>query len=319
MNPTYKIGSLFILIVVIAISSLMLGAVDLSLAQVWQGLFVGSESYFTIHEYRLPRLILAIVVGASLAGAGTLVQGVVRNPLASPDILGISHGAGLAAVLWMVFVPGLSVFWLPLIALIGGLFSAILLLMLCRKMTQPIRLALSGVALSAFFGCAIDFVLLTQPMEVNNALLWLTGSLWGRTWSQLWMLTPWLILVPFALWRCHALNLLVLGEEKANTLGIKVNRTRLSVLCIAIGWTSACVAVVGPLSFLGLVSPHLARQIIGGRHQRLLPVSMLVGALLLLVADLCARIIHPPLELPAGILTAMLGAPYFLYLLVRLK
>ncbi len=319
MKSHMIIGSLVIATIILSVLNLVLGAVNLSLTEIWQGLFIGGEQYFTIHEYRLPRILIAIVVGGLLAGAGTLVQGVIRNPLASPDILGISHGAGLAAVLWMLFLPGLSVYWLPAIALLGGITAAIILLLLCRRFTQPVKLALTGVALSALFGCGIDFLLLTQPMDVNNALLWLTGSLWGRGWSQLWMVLPWCLLIPVALRYCHSLNLLTLGDERATTLGISVSRTRLLMLIIAIMWTSACVAVVGPLSFLGLVSPHLARQLVGGRHQRLLPAAMLVGAVLLLSADLLARTVHPPLELPAGILTAIIGAPYFLYLLIRLK
>ncbi|MCE0496114.1 Fe(3+) dicitrate ABC transporter permease subunit FecD [Vibrio salinus] len=319
MRKSMITGVILLAIIMISVASLLYGAVHLSGHQVWQGLFSGSEHYFTIHEYRLPRLFLAVIVGALLAGAGTLVQGVIRNPLASPDILGISHGAGLAAVLWMIVRPGTSVYWLPFVALAGGLSAAMILLLLCRHFIQPVRLALTGVALSALLGCAIDFLLLTQPMEINNALLWLTGSLWGRSWNHILMLAPWLATIPFALWRCHSLNLLTLGDDKANTLGVSITKTRLWFLGIAIIWTSASVAVVGPLSFLGLVSPHLARQMVGGRHQILLPVSMLIGALLLLSADFLSRVAHPPLELPAGILTAVIGAPYFLYLLTRLK
>nr|WP_242011121.1 iron chelate uptake ABC transporter family permease subunit [Vibrio furnissii] len=141
----------------------------------------------------------------------------------------------------------------------------------------------------------------------------------GRGWSQLTLLWPWWVLLPVVLWLSHALNLLTLGDERATSLGISVAWVRAGALLVAVIWTSAAVAVCGPLSFLGLVAPHLARQLVGGRHQQLLPTAMLVGALLLLVADLIARIIHPPLELPAGILTAIIGAPYFLYLLMRMR
>ncbi|MBF9003368.1 Fe(3+) dicitrate ABC transporter permease subunit FecD [Vibrio nitrifigilis] len=307
------------LVVVMAVLNLCLGAIDLSLSQVFHGLNKGGEQYFTVHEYRLPRIFIAIFVGAMLASAGVLIQGVIRNPLASPDILGVSHGAGLAAVVLMTLLPGVSVYWLPAAALAGGILAAIILAMVCGKHTQPVKLAITGVALSALFGSAIDFLMLTNPLEINNALLWLTGSLWGRSWEQCWMILPWLVLLPAVLWLSQQLNLLTLGDERASSLGVSVYAVRGGALLIAVLWTSACVAVCGPLSFLGLVAPHLARQLVGGRHQILLPAAMLVGALLLLVADLVARIIHPPIELPAGIMTAIIGAPYFLYLLVKMR
>ncbi|MGB2079017.1 MAG: iron chelate uptake ABC transporter family permease subunit, partial [Vibrio sp.] len=164
-----------------------------------------------------------------------------------------------------------------------------------------------------------DFLILTRPLEINNALLWLTGSLWGRGWEQLSMLWPWWLLLPVVLWLAHRLNLLNLGDESAASLGLNVLGIRICALLIAVIWTSAAVSVCGPISFLGLVAPHLARQLVGGRHQYLLPTAMLVGAFLLVISDFVARIILPPLELPAGILTAILGAPYFLYLLMRMR
>ncbi len=307
------------LCVLSALASLCFGAVNLDLAAVWSGLFHGGEHYFTIHEYRLPRIILAVIVGAMLASAGVLIQGVIRNPLASPDILGVSHGAGLAAVVLMTLFPAVSIYWLPPAALCGGIASAIILALVCGANVKPVRLAITGVALAALYGSAIDFLILIQPLEVNNALLWLTGSLWGRSWDQLLMLWPWLLLTPLVVWLSHALNLLTLGDERALSLGISVNKVRFGALFVAVVWTSAAVSVCGPLGFLGLVAPHLARQLVGGRHQILLPTAMLVGALLLLIADLVARIIHPPIELPAGILTAIIGAPYFLYLLLKMR
>ncbi|QXO15775.1 Fe(3+) dicitrate ABC transporter permease subunit FecD [Vibrio ostreae] len=306
-------------IVVLSVASLSLGAVHIPLPQVWDGLFPGSEHYFTIHDYRLPRIVIAILVGAMLASAGVLIQGVIRNPLASPDILGVSHGAGLAAVALMTLWPTVSVYWLPLAALCGGMASALVLALVCGGKTTPVKLAITGVALAALYGSGIDFLILTQPLEINNALLWLTGSLWGRGWDQLTLLWPWWAALPVMLWLSHALNLLTLGDERALSLGISVNRVRAAALLVAVIWTSAAVAVCGPISFLGLVAPHLARQLVGGRHQNLLPTAMLVGALLLLVADLAARIIAPPLELPAGIMTAIIGAPYFLYLLTKMR
>lgn len=320
MNTVVKTQTvLMVAIALLALASLSMGAVRLPLPEVWQGLFNGGEHYFTIHDYRLPRIVIAILVGAMLASAGVLIQGVIRNPLASPDILGVSHGAGLAAVALMTLWPTVSVYWLPAAALSGGIASALVLALVCGGQTTPVKLAITGVALAALYGSGIDFLILTQPLEINNALLWLTGSLWGRNWDQLALLWPWWILLPVVLWLSHALNLLTLGDERATSLGISVQRVRAGALLVAVVWTSAAVAVCGPISFLGLVAPHLARRLVGGRHQSLLPTAMLVGALLLLVADLAARTIAPPLELPAGIMTAIIGAPYFLYLLTKMR
>ncbi|WP_038184405.1 Fe(3+) dicitrate ABC transporter permease subunit FecD [Vibrio rhizosphaerae] len=320
MNRGLKMALLLSgLIVVSVIVSLKFGAVAISWEQLWQGVHNQGAFAFTIYEYRLPRAVVAILVGAMLATAGVLIQGVIRNPLASPDILGISHGAGLAAVGMMILFPAVSVLWLPWVALAGGILSAFILMLLVRANLAPVKLAITGVALAAFYASAIDFILLVHPLDINQALLWLTGSLWGRSWDQVQLLLPWCVLLPAVLGLSHPLNILVLGEQRATSLGITVHFTRLIALAIAVGWTSAAVAICGPISFLGLIAPHLARQLVGGKHQILLPTGMLVGALILLVADFVGRVIDPPIELPAGILTAAIGAPYFLYLLVKMR
>ncbi|WP_428241745.1 Fe(3+) dicitrate ABC transporter permease subunit FecD [Gynuella sp.] len=318
-SAVFRLLTLVLLVLLMMLLNLVLGAVDLSWSQLWNGLHSDSEYFFTVHEYRLPRIFLALVAGAMLALAGTLVQGVIRNPLASPDILGVSQGAGLAAVIMMTLWPQLSVMWLPWVALSGGLLAAGLLWLICGHKTPPVKFAITGVALSACCASGIDFLMLTRPMEINNALLWLTGSLWGRGWSQLAQVAPWLVLLLPAVWLAHRLNLIGLGDDNAVGLGVNVALVRAMALAIAIGLTSAVVSVCGPISFLGLVAPHLARQLTSGRHQQLIPAAILTGALLLLVADLAARTIAPPIELPAGIMTAILGAPYFLWLLFKVK
>ena len=301
------------------VANLMFGAVSIPFNQMLEGFQSGNSHYFTLHEYRLPRTILAMLVGAMMALAGALVQGVIRNPLASPDVLGVSHGAGLAAVIYMTFFPTADVRWLPEVALIGSFIAAITLWWLCGQHSSTIKLAITGVALAALYASSVDFLMLVKPLEINNALLWLTGSLWGRGWSQLSMLLPWLLLVPVALGLAKPLNLIHLGDDSAISLGIKANKLRLIALAVAVGLTASCVAICGPIGFLGLVAPHLTRKLVGGRHQILLPSTMLVGAVLLLLADLVARTIDPPIELPAGIMTAIIGAPYFLWLLLRTK
>ncbi|MEY8784858.1 Fe(3+) dicitrate ABC transporter permease subunit FecD [Citrobacter freundii] len=282
----------------------------------WQ---TGREYHYVLTAYRLPRLLLALLVGAALAVAGVLVQGIVRNPLASPDILGVNHAASLASVGALLLVPSLPVIALPLLAFAGGMVGLILLRMLANT-SQPMKLALTGIALSACWASLTDWLMLSRPQDVNSALLWLTGNLWGRDWSFVKIAVPLLMLfLPLSLGFCRDLDLLALGDARATTLGVSVPRIRLLALLLAVAMTSTGVAVCGPISFIGLVVPHMVRSITGGRHRWLLPVSALAGALLLVVADLLARIIHPPLELPAGVLTAIIGAPWFVWLLVRMR
>ena len=282
----------------------------------WQ---TGREYHFVLTSYRLPRLLLALLVGAALAVAGVLVQGIVRNPLASPDILGVNHAASLASVGALLLLPSLPVIALPLLAFAGGMAGLILLRILANT-SQPMKLALTGVALSACWASLTDYLMLSRPQDVNSALLWLTGSLWGRDWSFVKIAAPLLILfLPLSLRFCRDLDLLALGDARATTLGVSVPRIRIQALLLAVAMTSTGVAVCGPISFIGLVVPHMVRSITGGRHRWLLPVSAMTGALLLVVADLLARIIHPPLELPAGVLTAIIGAPWFVWLLVRMR
>ncbi|MCW4630847.1 MULTISPECIES: Fe(3+) dicitrate ABC transporter permease subunit FecD [Marinomonas] len=310
---------LLLILLGLLLANLMFGAVSLPFKHIIEGFQVGNANYFTVHEYRFPRTILAMLVGAMMALAGALVQGVIRNPLASPDVLGVSHGAGLAAVFYMTFFPSADIGWLPAVALIGSLIAALMLWWLCGRHSSTIKLAITGVALAALYASCVDFLMLVKPLEINNALLWLTGSLWGRGWNQLAMLLPWLLLIPCALWLAKPLNLIHLGDDSAISLGVKASTLRLVSLAIAVGLTASCVAICGPIGFLGLVAPHLTRKLVGGRHQLLLPSTMLVGAILLLLADLAARTIDPPIELPAGIMTAIIGAPYFLWLLFRTK
>lgn len=303
----------------ISVLSLQMGVISVpfrALITDWQ---TGLEYHYVLTAYRLPRLLLALFVGAALAVAGVLVQGIVRNPLASPDILGVNHAASFASVGALLLLPSLPVVALPLLAFAGGMTGLILLKILANT-SQPVKLALTGVALSACWASLTDYLMLSRPQDVNSALLWLTGSLWGRDWSFVKVAVPLLILfLPLSLSFCRNLDLLALGDARATTLGVSVSRIRFRALLLAVAMTSTGVAVCGPISFIGLVVPHMVRSITGGRHRWLLPVSALTGALLLVMADLLARIIHPPLELPAGVLTAIIGAPWFVWLLVRMR
>lgn len=314
----------FVIFIALALAGLSALSLQMGVIAVpWRALLsdwqTGREYHYVLTAYRLPRLLLALLVGAALAVAGVLVQGIVRNPLASPDILGVNHAASLASVGTLLLLPSLPVITLPLLAFAGGIAGLILLRILANT-SQPMKLALTGVALSACWASLTDYLMLSHPQDVNSALLWLTGSLWGRDWSFVKIAAPLLILfLPLSLRFCRDLDLLALGDARATTLGVSVPRIRLLALLLAVAMTSTGVAVCGPISFIGLVVPHMVRSITGGRHRWLLPVSAMTGALLLVVADLLARIIHPPLELPAGVLTAIIGAPWFVWLLVRMR
>ena len=308
------------LIVLLFGLSIRLGTYTLSFEEIWAAFQANDKNYFTLMEYRLPRAVLAILLGGALAISGVLVQSVVRNPLASPDILGINNAAGLVAVSVLMFLPNLAFYWMPIFAFLGGVLSFVILWIVCGFNFRPIKMAIIGVALSALWAAISHYLMLTNPVEINTAMLWLTGSLWGRSWSYLNVVLPWLVvLLPLPFIFCRDLDTLGLGENKASTLGVTVNKVQISVLVLAVALSTTAVAICGPIAFLGLVAPHLARRLVGGRHRTLLPAALIIGALLLQLSDILARVIDPPTELPAGILTAIIGAPYFFYLLMRTK
>ncbi len=315
----FYVGTLSLMVLLFGLS-IRLGTYTLSFEEIWAAFQPDDKNYFTLMEYRLPRAVLAILLGGALAISGVLVQSVVRNPLASPDILGINNAAGLVAVSVLMFLPNLAFYWMPIFAFLGGVLSFVILWIVCGFNFRPIKMAIIGVALSALWAAISHYLMLTNPVEINTAMLWLTGSLWGRSWSYLNVVLPWLVvLLPLPFIFCRDLDTLGLGENKASTLGVTVNKVQISVLVLAVALSTTAVAICGPIAFLGLVAPHLARRLVGGRHRTLLPAALIIGALLLQLSDILARVIAPPTELPAGILTAIIGAPYFFYLLMRTK
>ncbi|CAI2335009.1 FecCD family ABC transporter permease [Vibrio parahaemolyticus] len=320
MNQT-KLMALLGLLLIASSLTLFVGAANLSAQQVFALLFSFSDSDFVIHQYRLPRMLLAIGVGAGLGLSGVLVQGVIRNPLASPDLMGISAGAGLAATACLVLYPNAPVAMLPMVAMAGGLLAAGFTAVLAYwSKPTPARLALIGVAVSAFLASGIDFLLIVNPIEINTAMVWLTGSLWGRNWQQVpFIWSALLLLLPLAFWLAWRLDVMGLGEESATTLGTKPRQIQILALIAAVLLASISVSVAGTISFVGLLSPHLARLLFGHNHKLLIPASATLGALLVICADGLARGLQPPIELPAGVLTSVIGAPYFIFLLYRYR
>ncbi|MBD2848468.1 iron ABC transporter permease [Paenibacillus sp. IB182496] len=282
---------------------------------------LGDPAYrFVIHELRVPRALVAFMVGAGLALSGAILQGLTRNPLAAPGVIGINGGAAALAVTAIVAIPTFPVAALPFAAFVGALAAALLSYALAwRRGSSPMRMLLVGVGIAASANAYITFWVTTRDINsVKQAMVWLMGSTYGRTWDHVWPLLPWLaILVPAALIMARRLDVLKLGDELAIGLGSAVERTRALLLLICVCLAGASVAMAGTIGFIGLMGPHIARQLVGSSSLRLLSASALCGSLIVMAADLLGRALWPPLEIPAGIITSALGAPYLIYLLYR--
>ncbi|WP_240941200.1 iron ABC transporter permease [Paenibacillus sp. HB172176] len=283
---------------------------------------IGDSAYrFVIHELRLPRALVAFLVGAGLALAGAVLQGLTRNPLAAPGVIGINSGAAALAVTAIVVIPAFPVAALPFAAFAGALAAALLSYALAwrRRGSSPMRMLLVGVGIAASANAYITFWVTTRDINsVKQAMLWLMGSTYGRTWEHFWSLLPWFVLlVPAMLVMARRLDVLKLGDELAIGLGNAVERTRALLLLACVCLAGASVAMAGTIGFIGLMGPHIARHLVGSMSLRLLSTSVLCGGLIVMTADLLGRALWPPIEIPAGIITAALGAPYLIYLLCR--
>ncbi len=325
----FIILSIIILIIIMFIISMGTGYIRLTPGELTRTLFgMGSEQQkLILFEFRLPRIVISILVGMALAVSGSILQGVSRNALADPGILGINAGAGLAVMLFISFFPSTtatSAFLLPLLAFIGAGLTAIMIYVLSYKRGEgisPTRLLLTGVAIAAGISAAmIVLTLRLSPEKYQFVATWLAGSIWGSDWNFVLALFPWvLILIPIAYAKSRALNSLNLGDIPATGLGVAIEKERLILLAVAVGLAGASVSVSGGIGFVGLIAPHLARQLVGARYQYLIPTAALVGAFLLITADTIGRWILMPAEIPAGIVVSVIGAPYFLYLLAKSK
>jgi iron complex transport system permease protein len=284
------------------------------------GLPTREDYHLIVNTLRLPRMLVAGLVGLALGLSGAVMQGLTRNPLADPGILGISAGAGLVAVTLIVAVRDVPAGLIPLAAFGGALAVAGLIALLAwRGGESPLRLVLVGVGLGAICGALTSLVLTFGAIEeVQRALIWLTGSVYGRSWETFWPLLAWvLVFGPLALLLARDLNALSLGEDVARGLGCPVARRRGLLLLSAVALASASVAAAGTLGFVGLMAPHIARRLVGPDHAGLLPAAGLLGALTVVAADLAGRTLFAPVELPAGLITAAVGAPFLIALLWR--
>ncbi|MDZ7949864.1 iron ABC transporter permease [Nostoc sp. DedQUE09] len=285
------------------------------------GIDTGNPDYaFVINTLRLPRILTACLVGMALAISGTIMQSLTRNSLADPGIIGINSGASLAAVSVIVLLPNVPAGFLPLSAFVGAFIASLLIYFLAwDRGLHPVRLILIGVGISAVAGAFTSLmVTFGQIDDVSQALVWLAGSVYGRTWEQVFAFLPWLVIfVPLALIKAPELNALNLGDDIAKGLGRRVEWQRSFLLLISAALSGTAVATAGTIGFVGLIAPHIARQLVGSNHQGLIPVAGMTGAMIVVLSDFIGRILFAPIEIPCGIVTAVIGAPYFVYLLIQ--
>lgn len=315
----YIIAALIFLFFVV-LTSMKLGSLEISYAELISGIFTGSRegNISIIKELRFPRIIIAILVGGNLAICGVLLQVVVKNPLADPGVTGISAGASLVAVLIMILFPELSNFK-SLLAFGGGLASALLVFSIAHDNGfSPLRIILAGVAINAMLSAMSSIVTTINSTGVSSVTNWLNGSLATVTWSDVKLLLVYSIIgVLISLTLSQTCNLMSLGDKTAKSLGIDVNKQRIIISAVAVFLASISTGVAGIISFVGLIVPHICRFIIGSNHQYLIPFSFSMGAILLLIADTAGRCLFAPYEIPVGIVMSVIGGPFFIFLLRR--
>lgn len=319
-NKSLLLAAVCLLLILATLIAIGIGSVSVNPIVTLQTLlgYGDDTSSVILWDIRIPRVLLALIVGANLAISGTLMQAVVQNPLADPGVTGVSSGAAVAALFIMLALPGASTY-IPLVAIVGGVVAAAMVYgMAWQRSTgfQPVRIVLSGVAVNAIFGGVIGLLSLLYSDRLPAAIQWMNGSLAGKEMSDVLVILPysvvgWII----ALLSIRQINVLRLGEQTAHNLGQNMNQVRLLLSLLAVGLAAVSVSMVGLVGFVGLVVPHMARMLIGSDYRHSLPLSILLGSIILLLADLIGRSLFSATQIPAGIVMAMIGGPYFLYLM----
>ncbi|MEK3752078.1 iron ABC transporter permease [Paenibacillus sp. FSL E2-8871] len=315
------------LILLTAIVSMGIGYSSLSFDRLLPVLF-GHGTFkedFVLFSVRLPRILITLLAGMALALSGSILQSVTRNDLADPGIIGINSGAGVAVAVFFLFFPvsaGSFIYALPLVAFIGALLTAALIYLFSYSRTKgldPVRLVLVGVGFSlALSGVMIVIISSADRAKVDFIAKWIAGNIWGTDWPFIWALLPWLILlVPFTLYKSQRLNLLSLSEVSAIGVGLNLERERIVLILTAVAASASAVSVTGGIAFIGLMAPHIAKSLVGPRNQMFIPVAVLLGGWLLLIADTVGRNLVDPDGIPAGIMVSLIGVPYFAYLLLK--
>lgn len=321
------VAFLSILIILTIVISLGLGYSSVSYDRILPTIF-GEGTFkeeFVLFSIRLPRIIVTLLAGMALAISGAILQGLTRNDLADPGIIGINSGAGVGIAVFFLFFPidaSAFAYMLPIVAFIGALLTAVLIYLFSYKKgigLQPVRLILVGIGFSmALSGAMIVLISGAERQKVDFIARWLAGNIWGTDWPFIVALLPWIILlIPFTLYKANRLNLLSLSDPVAIGVGVSIEKERIILLLTAVALAASAVSVTGGIAFIGLMAPHLAKALIGPRNQLFLPIAVLIGGWLLLFADTIGRNLLEPEGIPAGIMTALIGAPYFVYLLLR--
>ncbi len=294
------------------------GSVKISLSDIIHEMIYGGNQMVNtiVFQMRLPRNILAALVGAGLAVSGLLLQAVMKNPLADPGITGVSSGATVVAIIIMLVLPQFTSL-MPLLSFIGGAIAcALVYLMAWKNGLQPGRIVLAGVAVNTILGGIISFFSVMYSDRIQSAMLWLNGSLSARTWNDVYTLSGYVLVgLVASCFLVRSANILQLGDEAAINLGVNLNRTRLVISIVAVFLAASITSVVGIISFIGLIVPHMARMLVGSDHKYTLPFSMVLGGIVLLLADTLARTIGGSIEIPVGVMMSIVGGPFFLYLL----
>ncbi|SJL83884.1 FecCD family ABC transporter permease [Vibrio palustris] len=302
--------------------SLSFGTQHIGIRQVASSLaYPDDRDSFVVQTLRLPRMLLAAMVGAALGGSGLVLQSMIRNPLASPDIIGITSGASAAAVGFLAFFQSLlGLAWLPVFAIAGALLASLLIYLLAwRNGVTPMRLVLVGIGVSAVMGAVVTLLIATSSESTSlTAYIWLTGSVYGANWRDVQSLLPWVV-VSFALsvFFSRRINALELGDHTAVGLGVPLQWTRVSMLILSVVMAAPAIAYAGAISFVGLIAPHIARRFVDRNFTVLLPLTAAIGACLVMLADIGGRLLFQPLDIPAGVFVSAIGAPFFIYLLYR--
>lgn len=330
MKKKFKLTSwlliLVILMIILAIINLNTGDMKITPPEILNLIF-GSGTYsqsIVIFDFRMPRIVITLLVGFSLALAGSVIQTTTQNPMADTSFLGINSGAGIAVMLFIALVKNqdANIYLLPILALIGALISTALVFIFSYKRSSgitPNRLLLTGVALSGCFSSIM--VLLTLKLSPDNyqfVMNWLTGSIWGTSWEYIIIALPWLIICTvFIFSKMTILDAFNLGDDAAQSLGISLKRERVLLISLAVILAGVSVSISGGIGFIGLITPNLARRIIGYKHSRQLVLSGILGSFMLLAADTIGQLISSSSEIPVGIIVALIGAPYFIYILIK--
>lgn len=309
-----------ILLIAVLFISMIIGTANTSFSDLYN-VFIGvqnTESYRILYHIRIPRVLTAMFAGINLAIAGSILQGVLKNPLADPGIIGVSAGAGLAAMVVMIVLPEYTNM-VPIVAFVGAMVATLILFALAwEDGIQPLKLILAGVAVSAFFAGGMTCLMVFFSDKIQGTVNWMAGGFSGASWKHVTMILPYTIigLVGVSI-SSKLLNALQLGDDVAKSLGTRVEATRFFLVTLAALLAASAVSVAGMLTFVGLIVPHMMRLVVGSDFNYLLPSSAIFGGILLIVADTVARTAFSPIEVPVGVFMSFIGAPFFLYLLKR--